>query len=123
MGKPASDPDSPTGLAAAALVRRLPDPIGAWNAIRNLARFVAAGAHVSNAKLGDELLETDPDEILSLAAEHVGEVAPGPGCEGLEGIFKAIADACLDPPCRDRDELAERHRRGAFIPWNSKGES
>jgi hypothetical protein len=101
-----------------------PDPIGAWNALRNVAACLAARAYVWNAKHGDALLATDPDELLALAAVHASEPAPGPGCEGFGGIFRAIADAWLDiSPRGDRDALAELERSGAFIPWNSKGES
>lgn len=98
------------------------DPVAGWEAIEELALFLAAEAHHWNEKHGEDLLVTDRGHILALAAAHVGEPHPAPGCEGRGDMIRAMLTACVQIPCCDRDGLAEEHRRGAFVPWKVKGD-
>jgi hypothetical protein len=68
MGRPASDPDSPTGLAAAALVRRLPDGSWGWQIERLEAGRSSGGATVSVMETTDLGLGHDPPLARSRAA-------------------------------------------------------
>lgn len=99
-----------------------PDHEGTWKAIRDLAFYLAAQDLAWNEAHGEELLAIDPNRVLTLAAEHADEPEPGPGCPGRGEIAKAIADACIDVGCSDRESLFERARTGRFIPFCKQGE-
>jgi hypothetical protein len=75
MGKPASDPDSPTGLAAAALVRRLPDESWGGQIQRLEARRTSGGASGSVIETTDLGLGHDPPLARWLDLPRPGSVA------------------------------------------------
>jgi hypothetical protein len=88
-----------------------------WAIVVRFAEFVAASARAWNDAHHTDLLESDPAEVVALAAAHVGESEPGPGCRLRDRILLSFLDALVVlRPSYKPERFTKMAASGEFIP-------
>jgi hypothetical protein len=88
-----------------------------WALVVRFAQFVAASAKAWNDAHRADLLESDPAEVVALAAALFGESEPGPGCRLRDRILLSFLDVLLElSPTSSTERITGIASSGKFIP-------